>query len=68
MTVSAQEVKQLREETGAGFMECKKVLVEAKGDKEKAVKLLREKGIASAAKKSHERSVSGTYNILYTHG
>jgi elongation factor Ts len=59
MAVSAQEVKQLREETGAGFMECKKALVEAKGDKEKAVKLLREKGIASAAKKASREASQG---------
>jgi elongation factor Ts len=59
MSISAQEVKQLREETGAGFMECKNALVEAKGDKEKAQKILREKGIASAAKKAHRTTSQG---------
>jgi elongation factor Ts len=59
MTVSAQELKQLREETGAGFMECKNALVDAKGDKEKAITLLREKGIASAAKKASRTASQG---------
>ncbi|MFR4798632.1 MAG: elongation factor Ts, partial [Lentihominibacter sp.] len=50
MAVTAQMVKELREMTGAGMMDCKKVLVETDGDMEKAVELLREKGLAKAAK------------------
>lgn len=50
--VTASAVKELREKTGAGMMDCKKALVETDGDMEKAVDFLREKGLASAAKKS----------------
>ncbi|MGB4589307.1 MAG: translation elongation factor Ts [Clostridiaceae bacterium] len=50
--ISAQAVKELREKTGAGMMDCKKALTEADGDMEKAIDILREKGLASAAKKS----------------
>lgn len=50
--ITAQMVKELRERTGAGMMDCKKALNEAEGDSEKAVELLREKGLAAAAKKS----------------
>jgi elongation factor Ts len=50
--ISASAVKELRERTGAGFMDCKKALVEADGDVEKAVNALREKGLAAAAKKA----------------
>lgn len=50
--ITAEMVKELRDLTGAGMMECKKVLQEAGGDKEKAINLLREKGLAKAAKRS----------------
>ena len=50
--ISAASVKELRERTGAGFMDCKNALVEADGDLDKAVGLLRERGLAAAAKKS----------------
>jgi elongation factor Ts len=50
--ISAEKVKELRERTGAGFMDCKNALVEADGDVEKATGLLREKGLAAAAKKA----------------
>ena len=50
--ISAEKVKELRERTGAGFMDCKNALVEAEGDIDKAVGLLREKGLAAAAKKA----------------
>lgn len=50
--ISAQAVKELRDKTGAGMMDCKKALTEAAGDMEKAIDILREKGLASAAKKS----------------
>ena len=49
--VTASLVKELREKTGAGMMDCKKVLTETDGDMEKAIELLRERGIAKAAKK-----------------
>lgn len=51
-TISAEAVKSLRELTGAGYMDCKRVLDETDGDVEKAVGLLRERGLAAAAKKS----------------
>ncbi len=50
--VKAALVKELREKTGAGMMDCKKALIEAEGDLEKATTILREKGLSSAAKKS----------------
>ena len=50
--IPAELVKQLRERTGAGFMDCKKALTEADGDIDKAIVLLREKGLAAAAKKA----------------
>ncbi|MCY0871997.1 MAG: hypothetical protein OWQ56_04705 [Acidithiobacillus caldus] len=52
MAISAQQVKELRERTGAGMMECKTVLTEADGDMEAAVDLLRKRGLAKADKKS----------------
>ncbi|MDX2150690.1 MAG: translation elongation factor Ts [Bryobacteraceae bacterium] len=62
--ISAQLVKTLRERTGAGMMECKKALTEAGGDLEKAVEVLRKRGLASAQKKSGratKQGVIGTY-------
>ena len=50
--ITAAQVKELREKTGAGMMDCKKVLTETDGEMEKAIELLRERGIAKAAKKS----------------
>ena len=49
--ITAKSVKELREMTGAGMMDCKKALVETEGNIEKAVEFLREKGLAAAAKK-----------------
>lgn len=57
--ISAQMVKDLRDKTGAGMMDCKKALSEANGDIEKAIEILREKGIASAAKKSGRIAAEG---------
>ena len=57
--ITADLVKQLREKTGAGMMECKKVLTETDGDMEKAAELLRERGIAKAAKKSGRVAAEG---------
>src|SRR6202011_5926868 len=59
MEISAQLVKQLRERTGAGMMECKKALVESKGDLGEAEVVLRKHGIASAAKKSTRSTKQG---------
>ena len=57
--ITAELVKQLREKTGAGMMDCKKVLTETDGDMEKAAELLRERGIAKAAKKSDRIAAEG---------
>ena len=59
MEISAQLVKQLRERTGAGMMECKKALVESNGDIGGAEVVLRKQGIASAAKKSTRTTKQG---------
>ena len=57
--ISAEAVKQLREQTGAGFMDCKRALQETGGDVAKAVVLLRERGMAAAAKKSGREAREG---------
>ena len=57
--ITASQVKELREKTGAGMMDCKKVLTETDGDMEKAAELLRERGIAKAAKKSDRIAAEG---------
>ena len=59
MAISADLVKELRERTGAGFMDCKNALTEADGDLDKAVGLLRERGLAAAAKKSGREAREG---------
>jgi elongation factor Ts len=59
MAITAQMVKELREKTGAGMMDCKKALQETDGDMEKAIDFLREKGIAKAAKKSDRIAAEG---------
>lgn len=58
-TITADAVKELRELTGAGFMDCKRALQETDGDVEKAVALLRERGVAAAAKKSGREAREG---------
>lgn len=57
--ISAQQVKQLREQTGAGMMECKNALKESEGNMDKAVEWLRQKGLAAAAKKSSRAASEG---------
>ncbi len=57
--ISAQVVKELRERTGAGMMDCKKALLETSGDKDKAVEWLRQKGLASAGKKAGRVAAEG---------
>jgi elongation factor Ts len=64
MAITAQMVKELREKTGAGMMDCKKALTQTDGDMEKAIDYLREKGIASAAKKSDRIAAEGLTTTL----
>jgi elongation factor Ts len=59
MAFSAQDVKELREKTGLGMMDCKKALEESNGDQEKAIEWLRKKGLASAAKKAGRIAAEG---------
>jgi elongation factor Ts len=66
MEVTANVVKELREKTGAGFMDCKKALAESGGDLEKAVDYLRQKGIAAAAKKAGRLAADGAVGA-YVH-
>ena len=66
MSISAQQVKELRERTGAGMMDCKKALVETEGDIEKAIDALRTRGLAAAAKKAG-RSTSEGVITSYIH-
>ncbi len=63
MAISAKDVKALRDRTGAGMMDCKKVLSEADGDVEKAIELLRERGLAKAAKREGRATTEGTIVI-----
>jgi elongation factor Ts len=67
MEISAQQVNELRQQTGLGLMECKKALTEANGDVAKAIDELRKKGIAKAAKKA-ERATSQGRIETYIHG
>ncbi len=66
MNITAQMVKELREKTGAGMMDCKKALVEADGDSDKAIFVLREKGIAKAASKAGRVTAEGVI-ATYVH-
>ncbi len=67
MSISASMVKELRDRTGAGMMDCKKALAETGGDLEKAVIYLREKGLAAAAKKAGRIAAEGLIES-YIHG
>lgn len=64
--ISAKLVKELREKTGAGMMDCKKALTETSGDIEKAIEFLREKGLASAAKKAGRIAAEGIVTTYVT--
>src|SRR5947207_9250857 len=68
MEITAQLVKQLRERTGAGMMECKSALVEAKGDLAEAEVVLRKRGIASAGKKASRATKQGLVGSYIHHG
>jgi elongation factor Ts len=65
--IEASAVKELRERTGAGMMDCKKALTETNGDMEKAIEVLREKGLAAAAKKAGRIASEGIVDS-YIHG
>ncbi|MGI6084106.1 MAG: translation elongation factor Ts [Acetivibrionales bacterium] len=67
MEINATMVKDLRDRTGAGMMDCKKALIETNGDMDKAIEYLREKGIAKAAKKSGRLASEGIVDS-YIHG
>lgn len=67
MEITAGMVKELREMTGCGMMDCKKALAETNGDMQKAVEFLREKGLASAAKKAGRIAAEGVVEA-YIHG
>jgi elongation factor Ts len=67
VTISAQQVKELREATGAGVLECRKALQQTGGDFDKAVAILREKGLSAAAKKAGREARDGLVE-LYSHG
>ena len=67
-TITAKDVAELRAQTGLGMMDCKKALVEAEGDMEKAVKILREKGMATAEKKAGRIAAEGRVDILTKNG
>jgi len=66
MTITAEQVKKLREMTGVGMMDCKKALKETEGDVEKAVEFLRKKGMASAAKRAGKQTNEGVI-MSYIH-
>ena len=67
MTVTTEMIKELREATGVGILDCRKALVDANGDFDKAVDILREKGLAKAAKRSGRDASEGVVE-LYSHG
>jgi elongation factor Ts len=67
MSIGAAEIKELREETGAGILDCKKALEETGGDFEQAAKILKEKGFADAQKRADRETHNGILE-LYNHG
>ena len=67
MTISIDQIKQLREETGAGILDCRKALEQANGDFQAALEFLREKGLATAAKRADREATEGRIE-LYSHG
>ena len=67
MEITTEMIKELREATGAGILDCRKALTEANGDFDKAVDVLREKGVATAAKRADRTASQGVVE-LYSHG
>jgi elongation factor Ts len=68
MSISAEQVKTLREKTGVGFMECKAALAEANGDLEAAITILRKKGLSSSAKKAGRETKEGLIGCYVHNG
>ena len=66
MAITAKQVKELREMTGAGMMDCKKALTATEGDMDKAIEFLREKGLATAQKKSGRIAAEGIVKVIVT--
>lgn len=67
MAISTEQIKELRETTGAGILDCRKALEQSNGDMKAAVDFLREKGLAMAAKRSDRKASEGVVE-LYSHG
>jgi len=67
MTITAKEIAELRAKTGIGMMECKKALEEAEGNEDKAIEILRKRGIAKAAKRAERETKNGVIES-YVHG
>ena len=67
MSISIDQIKELREITGAGVLDCRKTLEQVGGDMEKAIEILREKGLAKAAKREERQTSEGVLD-LYSHG
>lgn len=67
MAITTEQIKELREATGAGILDCRKALEQGQGDYKKAVDILREKGLAKAAKRA-DRTASEGFLELYSHG
>ena len=67
MAITTAQIKELRDATGAGILDCRKALEQADGDFDKAVDFLREKGLATAAKRADREASEGTVE-LYSHG
>ena len=67
MTISVDQIKALREQTGVGILDCRKALEDANGDFDKAVEALREKGLATVAKRGERETSEGVLD-LYSHG
>ena len=68
MAITAEQVKELRDRTGAGIMDCKKILTEAEGNMEKAIELLKQKGMAKAAKKAGRIAAEGLVEAYIHNG
>ena len=68
MAITAEQVKELRDRTGAGIMDCKKILTEAEGNIDKAIELLKQKGMAKAAKKAGRIAAEGLVEAYIHNG
>lgn len=68
MNVTVDDIKELRELTGAGIMDCRAALIESGGDKQRAIEILRERGLARAEKKRHREARQGLVEAYIHHG